>query len=89
MAKLYVVKTRSGSFYEIEEERRLLKKSWWLCTAGGRVKIEYLRPVGTVPPEQKKRIPRDIVEFLNCKMQSGIFITTEVTAIYQLKRIAQ
>lgn len=87
MAKLYVVKTKSGSFYEIEEERHLLKKKWWLCTAGGRVEIDGLQQVGTLPLSEVK-IPKNIFEFLNCQMRSGKIITTKVVAIYQLKKIA-
>lgn len=88
MVKLYVVKTRTGSFYEIEEERHLLKKRWWLLTKAGRVEIDSLQRVGTLPlPEVK--IPKNILEFLNCRIRSGQFLTTEVIAIYQLKKIAQ
>ncbi len=82
MAKLYVVKTKNGNFYEIEEEHQLLHKKWWIFFKGERLEIGFLEN-----GESKK--PQRISDFLGCKIRFGRMAnTSRVSAIYTLKEIA-
>lgn len=81
MTKLFVIKTKSGSFYEVEETGTF-KKKWRVFMKGKKLEVKSV-----MNSEPKK--PRNIYDFLGRRpLLETAGYTTEVKAIYKLDKIA-
>ncbi|HIG93293.1 MAG TPA: hypothetical protein VJG49_01430 [Candidatus Nanoarchaeia archaeon] len=86
METFYVLKTESGSFYEVEEKKRAFgRPRWWIFFKRERVEVANVKTDDGLKPVTK------IYDFLDhqpaFRGTEGMAWTSTIKAIYVLKKI--